>query len=117
MLLCCSIACGAPIERASWGAIASQGRWYGQAFSYATRAAAETSALAQCRRGAVRPGSCAVRAYFDRGCGALAEGNFGEWGAATAPTLDAARKSAAAQCDGHLPTEPCKVVASVCSLQ
>lgn len=115
--LACSISWGAPSARSSWGAIASQSRSYGYASRYPTRAAAEAAALAQCRRGAASPASCTVRAYFDRGCGALSEGNFGEWGAATALTLDAARKSALAQCDGHLPAEPCRIVVSACSLQ
>lgn len=114
--LACSIAWGATSARPSWGAIASQDRAYGYTSSYPTRAAAEAAALAQCRHGATRPASCAVRAYFDRGCGALSEGNFGEWGAATALTLDGARKAALDQCDGHLPAEPCKIVVSACSL-
>ena len=62
-----------------------------------------------------RAGSCEVRVSFDRACGALATGNFGEWGAASAATMGAAGKAAIAQCEGRLPTEPCKVVTSVCS--
>jgi hypothetical protein len=62
-----------------------------------------------------RTGSCEVRVWFDRSCGALATGNFGEWGAASATTTSAAGKAAIAQCEGRLPTEPCKVVTSVCS--
>jgi hypothetical protein len=100
----------------SWGAIASvQGGW-GYAFNQASRAAAEQAAREQCERAAGRRGGCAVRISFDRACGALATGNFGEWGAASAATLAGARQAATAQCDGHLPTEPCKVAASVCSL-
>ena len=98
-----------------WGAIASTHRSHGYAFNHPSRSAAELAALAQCNRAAGRQGGCAVRISFDRSCGALAQGNYGEWGAATASTRDAAAKEAAARCDGHLPTEPCKVVVRVCS--
>ena len=101
----------------SWGAIASKDRWYGYASGYSTRAAAERSALNQCDRLARRPGTCAVRSAFDRSCGALAEGNYGEWALAMAATQAAANKEAAARCDDHLPAEPCKVVVAVCSLR
>ncbi|MET0540475.1 MAG: DUF4189 domain-containing protein [Variovorax sp.] len=101
----------------SWGAIASKDHWYGYSSNYATRAAAERSALSQCDRLARRPGTCAVRTVFDRSCSALAEGNYGEWGTAMAPTQAAANQEAASQCDAHLPAEPCKVVVSVCSLK
>ena len=99
----------------SWGAIASLQGWYGYAFDQPSRAAAELAARAQCDRAAGRAGACVVRAYFDRACGALATGNYGEWGTAVAPTASAAGKAAAGQCETHLPTEPCKVVVSVCS--
>ncbi|MDR6537920.1 DUF4189 domain-containing protein [Variovorax soli] len=99
----------------SWGAIASLQGWYGYAFDQPSRAAAELAARAQCDRAAGRAGACVVRAYFDRACGALATGNYGEWGTAVAPTANAAGKAAAGQCETHLPTEPCKVVVSVCS--
>jgi hypothetical protein len=99
----------------SWGAIATLQGWYGYAFDQPSRGAAELAARAQCDRAAGRPGACAVRAYFDRACGALATGNYGEWGTAIAPTASAASKAAASQCESHLPTEPCKVVVSVCS--
>ena len=99
----------------SWGAIASKDRWYGYAFQHPTRAGAERAALAQCEREARRPGACVLRTTFDRACAALAEGNYGEWGIATAPTQPGAGKAAAAECDAHLPAEPCKVVVSVCS--
>ena len=99
----------------SWGAIASMHRWYGYSFHHPSRQAAEAAARAACDRAAGRQGPCVVRAYFDRACGALATGNYGEWGTAIGPTTAAAGKAAAAQCDSHLPTEPCKVVVSVCS--
>ena len=102
---------------ALWGAIASLNRWYGYSFSHPTRAAAEQAALNQCNRLAGRAGKCNVRLQFDRSCGALAEGNYGEWATATAPTREAAGKTAAAECDKHLPAEPCKVVVSACSTQ
>ncbi|RZI78342.1 MAG: DUF4189 domain-containing protein [Variovorax sp.] len=102
---------------ARWGAIASSNRWYGYSFSHPTRAAAEQAALNQCSRLAGRAGKCSVRLQFDRSCGALAEGNYGEWATATAPTREAAGKTAAAECDKHLPAEPCKVVVSACSTQ
>ncbi|MGJ7496749.1 DUF4189 domain-containing protein [Variovorax sp. RT4R15] len=124
LLLCCGLAGiaaepagAAPGQGPSWGAIASMNRWYGYASDYPSRAAAELAALAQCDRVAGRPGTCAVRTYFDRSCGALAEGNYGEWGTATASTKGAADKAAAGQCDTHLPAEPCKVVVSICSRQ
>lgn len=107
----------APDAGARWGAIASLNRWYGYSFSHPTRAAAEQAALNQCNRLAGRAGKCSVRLQFDRSCGALAEGNYGEWATATAPTRDAAGKAAAVQCDNHLPAEPCKVVVNVCSTQ
>jgi hypothetical protein len=120
LLLCCAltgIATGAAHADPgpSWGAIASLQGWYGYAFDQPSRDAAETAARAQCDRAARRPGGCAVRTYFDRACGALATGNYGEWGTAVAATASAAGKAAASQCDSHLPTEPCKVVVSVCS--
>ena len=116
LLACGPLAAGA--ERApasSWGAIASVGGWWGYAFNQPSRAAAELAARTQCDRSARRAGACAVRSTFDRSCGALATGNYGEWGTATAATAGAAGKEAAAQCDSHLPTEPCKVVVSICS--
>jgi len=100
---------------ASWGAIASRPGAYGYAFNHPSRDAAERAARAQCDRMPGRAGSCEVRVSFDRSCGALATGNFGEWGAASAATTGAAGKAAIAQCEGRLPTEPCKVVTSVCS--
>lgn len=99
----------------SWGAIASMDKWYGYSFNHPSRDAAELAARAQCDRVARRSGACAVRAYFDRACGALATGNHGEWGTAIAPAAGAAGKAAVVQCDNHLPVEPCKVVVGVCS--
>ncbi|WP_162586546.1 DUF4189 domain-containing protein [Variovorax sp. RA8] len=99
----------------SWGAIASVQGWHGYSFNYSSRDAAELAARARCDRAAGRPGACVVLTYFDRSCGALAKGNYGEWGTAIAPTAAAAAKAAAVQCENHLPTEPCKVVVSVCS--
>lgn len=100
-----------------WGAIATVDGLYGYSFNHASRSAAENAARAQCQRRAGRSGSgCEVRIAFDRACGAMAAGNFTEWGVASAPTLDAARKEAVAQCNAHLPTEPCKVMVSVCSV-
>jgi hypothetical protein len=106
---------GTSAEEPSWGAIASMQAWVGYSFNHPTRIAAETAAQAQCDRAAGRPGTCAVRAFFDRSCGALATGTYGEWGLATASTETAAGKAAAAQCDAHLPAEPCKVIVKVCS--
>jgi len=103
----------------SWGAIAAQPGAHGYAFNQNSRATAERLARAQCEQAARRGGgvgTCEIRAYFDRSCGALATGNFGEWGAAYALTADAAGKAAVAQCDSHLPTEPCKLAVSICSL-
>lgn len=108
-------ACAEPAQGPSWGAIASTQRWYGYSYNHPSRGAAELAARAQCDRAAGRQGTCAVRAYFDRSCGALATGNYGEWGTGIAATAGAASKAAAGQCDGHLPAEPCKVVVSVCS--
>lgn len=122
--LCCALAgmsadpaFAATDPDARWGAIASLNRWHGYSFSHPTREAAELAALNQCNRLAGRAGKCAVRLQFDRACGALAEGNYGEWATATAATREAAGKAAAVQCDNHLPAEPCKVVVSVCSTQ
>jgi hypothetical protein len=98
-----------------WGAIASRYGWYGYAFDQGTRAGAERSARAQCEKATGQAGSCDVRATFDHACGALATGNFGEWGAATAATAGAAVQAAMGQCNSHLPTEPCKLLVSVCS--
>lgn len=89
---------------------------YGYAYRHSTRAAAEQAARAQCERGSGKAGTCDVRATFENSCGALATGNFGEWGAAIGADAKRAGQSAVAQCDGHLPTEPCKLVVSVCSL-
>lgn len=89
--------------------------WYGYSFNHPSRGAAELAARAQCDRAAGRPGTCVVRGTFDRSCGALATGNYGEWGTASAASAGAAAKAAAGQCDSHLPTQPCKVVVSVCS--
>ncbi|GAA4332878.1 hypothetical protein GCM10023165_07680 [Variovorax defluvii] len=101
--------------RPSWGAIAALQGWYGYAYDQPTRDAAENAARARCERAAGRAGACVVRASFDRACAALATGNYGEWGTAIAPTSDDAGQAAAKQCESHLPTEPCKVVVSVCS--
>lgn len=106
----------------SWGAIASQPLGYGYSFNQKTQAAAEQVARAQCERPPERKGApaapvaCEVRTVFDRGCAALVTGNFGEWGTATAGTKEAAGKAAIAECNGRLPTEPCKLVVSVCSM-
>ena len=99
----------------SWGAIATVDRSYGYAFNHSTRAAAEAAARAQCDRAVGRSGACAVRAYFDRSCGAVALGNYGEWAVATAATSAAAEKMAVGRCDNHLPTQPCKTLVSACS--
>jgi len=119
LLLGCRAASAAPTatpgHAPSWGAIAAMNGAYGYSFNQSSRAAAEAAARAQCDRASGRPGSCIVSAYFDRSCGALATGNYGEWGAATAATADAAARAAAVQCDNHLPAEPCKVVVKACS--
>jgi Domain of unknown function (DUF4189) len=121
LLACCAVlAVGAasaagPRQAPSWGAIAAMNGTYGYSFNQPSRTAAETAARAQCDRAAGRSGTCVVSAYFDRSCGALATGNYGEWGAATAATADAAAKAATTQCDNHLPAEPCKLVVKVCS--
>ena len=121
LLLCGALGHGAaaaaePAERPQlWGAIATVDGLYGYAFNHPTRAAAENAARAECERKAGRAGACAVRTVFDNACGAMATGNFGEWGVASAPTIAAARTEATAQCDSHLPTEPCKVMVAVCS--
>jgi hypothetical protein len=104
-----------PGSSPSWGAIAAISGSYGFSYNHPSRDAAERAARAQCDRTAGRPGTCVVRAYFDRSCGALATGNYGEWGAAIAPTASTAGKAAVTECDNHLPTEPCKMVVSVCS--
>ncbi|MDM0026387.1 DUF4189 domain-containing protein [Variovorax saccharolyticus] len=104
-----------PDQGASWGAIASRRGWYGYAFNHKSVDAAERAARAQCDRAAGRSGPCEVRIHFDRSCAALATGNFGEWGAASAATTQAAGQAAIAQCESHLPTEPCKIVVSACS--
>jgi hypothetical protein len=123
LLIACAVASMATAsawaaERAappSWGAIASVQGWWGYSFNHASRGAAEQAARTQCERAAGRRGTCLVRISFDRACGALATGNFGEWGAASAATAAGAGQAAAAQCNGHLPTEPCKVVLGICS--
>ncbi|VWX57632.1 conserved exported hypothetical protein [Burkholderiales bacterium 8X] len=99
----------------SWGAIAAQQGWYGYAFNHRTQREAEAAARAQCDRTAGRTGTCEVRTTFNRSCAAMAIGNFGEWGTASGLTTAAAGKAAMAQCESHLPTEPCKVVVSACS--
>ncbi|WP_225781323.1 DUF4189 domain-containing protein [Xenophilus sp. Marseille-Q4582] len=103
----------APLPR--WGAIAASQQWFGYAFDQPTREAAEQAARAQCRRTAGREADCTVRTAFNRQCGALAFGNYGEWGVANAPTREQAAQDAARQCNAHLPTEPCKVAVQVCS--
>lgn len=99
-----------------WGAIATSNGLYGYSFNQTTAAAAENVARSQCERKA-GAGACVIRSTFDRACAAMASGNFGEWGVASAPTIEQARKDAMAQCDSHLPTEPCKLQVSVCSAQ
>lgn len=98
-----------------WGAIATAQQWYGYAFDEASAAAAERSARLRCQSVAVRGQACNVRVVFQRECAALAFGNYGEWGAAKAPTREQAAQAAAQQCNQHLPTEPCKVALRVCS--
>ncbi|MDM0043139.1 DUF4189 domain-containing protein [Variovorax dokdonensis] len=107
----------------AWGAIAGTQGGYGYAFSQPSRAAAERAAIDQCEgalaksRATSARGSCVVRTAFDRSCGAMAVGNFGEWGIAIAPTEADARRDAVQQCNSHLPTEPCKVSVGFCSLR
>lgn len=106
---------GAPGE--SWGAIASTPRSYGYSYNHASRAEAERAARAQCDREGARAGDghCEVHAFFNNACGALARGNYGEWAVAVEASDAQAGATALQQCNSHLPTEPCKVVASVCS--
>ncbi len=104
-----------PARGPSWGAIAAVSSSYGYSLNQRSRAAAEQAARDQCDRVAGRTGGCNVLAFFDRACGALAIGNDGEWGTATASSAPAAGKAAEGQCESHLPTEPCKVLVSVCS--
>ncbi|MFT4193365.1 DUF4189 domain-containing protein [Ottowia sp.] len=112
----CATAFAADPQPPRWGAIASSYPAWGYAYDHPTRQAAEREARAQCERSAGRRGVlCEVRVTFDRACGALAQGNYGEWGAATAPAAAEAARAAARQCDDHLPTEPCKVVVRACS--
>jgi hypothetical protein len=99
----------------SWGAIAYRAGSYGYAFNHDSRGAAERAARNQCDRAAGRAGACEVLAYFDRACGALATGNYGEWATAISSTNAAAGRAAVERCDAHLPTEPCKIVVSICS--
>jgi len=126
MLAALALALGLPLiataaTPAAWGAIAATQGGYGYAYSHPTRGAAEQAALQQCeqalarsRPGSVR-GSCEVRSAFDRSCGALAVGNYGEWGIGTAATEAGARQAAVQQCNAHLPTEPCRVSVGFCS--
>lgn len=105
-----------PTEAAGpWGAIAAARQNFGYAFDQPTRAAAELAALVQCEGVAGRTEPCTVRTVFERSCGVLALGNFGEWGAASAATEQQAAQEAVQQCNRHLPTEPCKVAARVCT--
>ncbi|RZM00029.1 MAG: DUF4189 domain-containing protein [Variovorax sp.] len=117
-----------PRAGATWGAIAARADGYGYAFNQPSRAAAEQVARAQCERPAGtssaapaatdRPGgrgTCEIRVWFQRGCAALATGNFGEWGTATGTDQGVATRAAVAQCDAHLPTEPCRVAVGICS--
>lgn len=118
-LLCCGLctaSLAAPASATpSWGAIAAKDKWFGYSFDHRSRADAERAARAQCDKSAGRNGTCEVRAFFDRSCGALATGNYGEWATGNGASADAAGKAAAVQCNGFLPTEPCKVVVKVCS--
>lgn len=119
LALACLPLCAAPALAAapSWGAIAMRpGGGYGYAFNQTSRDAAERDARAQCERAAGRSARCEVRIAFDRSCAALATGNFGEWATAGGPDRKTAGQAAVSQCDGHLPTEPCKLAVSVCSL-
>src|SRR4051812_38699745 len=116
MAVCLSIGQAAPAATPEWGAIAARPGGYGYAFRHGTRAAAEQAARAQCEGASGRAGACEVRATFENSCGALATGNFGEWGAAIGADAKSAGQGAVAQCDRHLPTEPCKLIVSVCSL-
>ena len=109
-------------EPAAWGAIAGTQGGFGYAYSHPTRAGAERAAIDQCEsalaksRPGTSRGSCEVRTAFNRSCGAMGVGNFGEWGIATASSEAAARLDAVKQCNSHLPTEPCKATVGVCSL-
>ena len=106
----------AQMPPAAWGTISAAPPWFGYAHDHPTREAAEQAANAQCRRVARgAAAACAPRISFERGCGALALGNHGEWGAASAASADEAARSAEHQCNQHLPTEPCKAVVRVCS--
>lgn len=98
-----------------WGAIATVDGFYGYSFNQPTAAAAENLARSQCERKAGRHGPCVIRSTFDRACAAMATGNYGEWGVASAGTIEQARTDATVQCDSHLPTEPCQVQVAVCS--
>lgn len=124
LALCAGTAAAQPADAADanprWGAIAAQQQLFGYAFDHPTRAAAEQAARAQCAAAVAkakgqRGAACEVRTTFNRQCAALAFGNFGEWGAGSAPTREEAARDAARQCNDHLPTEPCKVAVQVCS--
>ena len=116
MAAACATAFAADPQPPRWGAIASNYPAWGYAYDHPTRQAAEREARTQCERSAARRGVlCEVRITFAQACGALAQGNYGEWGVATAPSAAEAARGAAKQCDDHLPTEPCKVVVRACS--
>jgi hypothetical protein len=91
------------------------GKFYGYSFGWSSRAQAEREALANCNRQAGEANACEVAIWFSDGCGALAIGSDGAWGADWSETASEASAKALKACRSEDDSGACEVVKSFCS--
>lgn len=108
----CNMSGGSGTE---YGALAySRATWhFGFSYGKASQSAAKQEALAECGKRSGRGGGCAVEVWF-AGCGALARGPRGAFGAEQDRSLDVARAKALATCRMHAGTA-CRIEQWVCA--
>jgi hypothetical protein len=100
---------------AAIAATATTGNFYGYSYGWSSRERAEQEALANCNRQAGAANACKIALWFSDGCGALATGSDGAWGADWAPTVAEASAKALRLCRKEDGSDNCKVVKSFCS--
>jgi hypothetical protein len=99
---------------ASFGAIAATsttGDFYGPSFGRSSQAEAKRKALANCNRQAGAVDACEIATWFSDGCGALAIGSDGTWGADRAKTTAEASAKALEACRSEDDSGACSLVA------
>lgn len=87
------------------------GNFYGHSFGRYSQAEAKREALANCNRQAGVADACEIATWFSDGCGALAIGSDGTWGADRAETTAEASAKALKACRSEVDSGACSVVA------